>query len=62
LEAVGSVIDSAVELALFALITVTAVAAGAVCLVMALAGQWTAAAVCGGALVVDLGAGALMLL
>lgn len=55
-------IDSAVELALFALITVTAVAAGAVCLVMALAGQWTAAAVCGGALVVDFGAGALMLL
>lgn len=55
-------LDSAVEVVLFAAITVTAVAAGAVGLVMVLTGQWAATAVCGGALLVDFYAGGLILL
>lgn len=55
-------LDSVVELVLFALITVTAVAAGAMGVFMVLTGQWPAAAVCGGALLVDFYAGALIVL
>jgi hypothetical protein len=56
------VLDSAIEVVVFAVVTVVAVAAGAMGVVMGFAGHWTAAAACGDALVLDFYAGGLILL